>query len=615
MDRRNFFKILSTASTGVMTGACGKKVERYLPLLVSDREITPGDEAWHPGVCGECEAACGIIVRVMEGERVVERKGEQFRERIATIKKIEGNPLDPVSGGRLCARGQAAVQGLYHPDRLRGPMKRQGPRGQADFSPIAWEQALDEAAEKLRRADRTRIVYLTRPQAGTRALTAARFLQAIGAPPPVSFELADFPLERKAARDVFGWADVPVYDLRHATCAVSIGADFLGGWASPVFYARQFGHFRQGRPNLRGKLVQAESRFSITAQSADQWLPLRPGAELFFALALGHLLLSEKLARATAPPKVLQAFETADVARAARLCGIPEKRLRQVAHELGESEKPLVLAGASIAQTNSLAALKAAAWLNVLLGNVGKPGGVLPPAPDAAASRPAFANAMAQIEHAQFVFLEGVDPLYTLPPSTGVAEKLARVETIVSLSSFINDSAAYADLLLPDHHSLENGAAVFPAVVAGAAVATPFVHPLYDARSTEEVLAGLAKKLSVDFVAATPKSVIEKMLPADQSWDAAVRQGGFWTEARPNSAKPPAPATLDRRRSLLSSAMLHSSRCTSCHIARCSLTTAEVRTFPGCRNCPIRFRAPCGVCRLRSTRRPPRSSVSKPATA
>lgn len=528
MDRRNFFKILSTASTGVITGACGKKVDRYLPLLVSDHEIAPGDEAWHPGVCGECEAGCGIIVRVMEGERVVERKGEQFRERIATIKKIEGNPLDPVSGGRLCARGQAAVQGLYHPDRLRGPMKRQGPRGHGDFSPVAWEQALDEVAEKIRHTDRARIVYLARPQAGTCTLTAARFLQAIGAPAPISFELADFPLERKAAHEVYGWADAPVYDLRNAVSAVGIGADFLGGWVSPVFYARQFGHFRQGRPNLRGRLVQAESRFSITAQSADQWLPLRPGTELLFALALGHLLLSEKLARATVPEQVRQAFEAVDVANAARLCGVTEGRLRQVARELGESERPLVLAGASIPQTNSLAALKAAGFLNVLLGNVGKPGGVLPPAPEAAVSRPVYTNALAKIEHAQFLFLDGVDPLYTLPASTGVAEKLARVETIVSLSSFINDSAAHADLLLPDHHSLESSAAVFTPVAVGAAVATPFVRPLYDTRATEEIFTDLAKKLSVEFVAAAPKSLIEKMLPAEHSWDAVVRQGGWW---------------------------------------------------------------------------------------
>jgi anaerobic selenocysteine-containing dehydrogenase len=143
------------------------------------------------------------------------------------------------------------------------------------------------------------------------------------------------------------------------------------------------------------------------------------------------------------------------------------------------------------------------------------------------------------------MFLDGVDPLYTLPPSTGAAERLARVETIVSVSSFLNDTAAYADLLLPDHHSLETEAAVFPAVTAGAAVAPPFVRPLYDTRSTEEVFTELAKKLKVEFMAATPKSALEKMLPADQSWDAVVRQGGFWTEPKPESTKLPTHATLE----------------------------------------------------------------------
>jgi anaerobic selenocysteine-containing dehydrogenase len=536
MDRRNFFKILSTASTGVVTGACGKKVERYIPLLVSDQEIAPGEDAWHPGVCGECEAGCGIIARTMEGERIVERNGEKFRQRIAVVKKIEGNPLDPVSGGRLCARGQATVQSLYHPDRLHGPMQRKGPRGQADFVPTSWEQALAAAAKKLdlvRHADPSRILFLTRPQAGTRALTIARFLQALGAPPPVSFELADFPLERKAAQQVYGWTDLPVYDLADAVYAVGIGADFLGSWASPVFYARQFGHFRQGRPNVRGKLVQAESRFSITAQSADQWAPLRPGTELFFALALGHLLLSEKLARPNAAPaQVLQAFEGVDVGTAARLCGIDEKRIRQVARELGESERPLVIAGASAPQTNSLAALTAAAYVNVLLGNVGRKGGVRPPAPDPTSSRPAYMNALALLERAQFVFLDGVNPVYTLPAATGIAEKLARIETLASFSPFLNDSAAYADWLLPDHHSLETSAAVFTAVAPAmrAALATPFVQPLYDTRAIEQVLADLAKRVNVEFEAATPKSVLDKILPAEQTWDAAVRQGGFWEE-------------------------------------------------------------------------------------
>jgi anaerobic selenocysteine-containing dehydrogenase len=550
MDRRNFFKILSTASTGVMTGACGRKVENYLPLLVPEHEIVPGEDAWHPGVCGECEAGCGIIARVMSGERVVERNGERFREQIAVIKKVEGNPLDSVSGGRLCARGQAAVQALYHPDRLRGPMRREGPRGHGGFVAQSWEQAMAAAGEKLdrvRRSDPSRILFLARPQAGSRALSIAAFLEAIGAPPAVTFELTDFPLERKAAEHVYGWPGLPVYDLANAVYAVGIGADFLGTWASPVYYARQFGHFRQGRPSTRGRLVQVESRFSITAQSADQWLPIRPGAELQFALALGNLLLHDKPARSKLIARqAMSVFEAVDVAGSARTCGVPEKRIREVARELGESERPLVIAGASATQTNSLAALMAAGYLNLLLGNVGQKGGVLAPASYPAGGRPAYTNELAQLEHAQFVFLDGVDPLYTLPAATGAAEKLARVETVVSFGPFLNDSAAYADLLLPDHHSLEGTSVVFPTVAPGLAanVATPFVQPLYDTRATDQVLAELAKKLNVAFSAATPKSAVERILPQAEAWENVVRRGGFWAEPAATSVPKPTPSAI-----------------------------------------------------------------------
>ncbi len=546
MDRRNFFKIVSTASTGALTGACGKKLDSYIPLLVSDREIVPGEEQWHPGICGECTAACGVIVRVMEGERVVERNGQPFRQKIAAVKKIEGNPLDPVSGGRLCARGQAAVQGLYNPDRLRGPMRRQGPRGQADFAPTSWDEALAVAAEKLARVrerDPSRILFLAGPQGGNRVLTIARFLEAIGVPPAITFEIADFPIERKAAEAVYGWSGLPVYDLANARYALGIGADFLGGWTSPVFYARQFGHFRQGRRAVRGYLAQAQSRLSITAQSADQWIPLRPGAELVFALALGRLLLDLRLARhpEAVPPPVLQAFQTADLASAARTCGLPEKRLEQVARDLGESEGPLVIPGASVSHTNSLPAVMAAGYLNVLLGNAGQPGGVRPPAADATPGQPAFANALPQLARAQFLFLDGSNPVYTLPDAARVKERFSRLEsaTAISFSPFLNDSAAYADLLLPDHHTLESTAAVVQPVGPGPGIvlATPFAEPLYDTRATEQVLAELARKLGATVAPATARSVAEPLLNAGQSWDEATRQGGVWREADPATPK------------------------------------------------------------------------------
>src|ERR1035437_3188074 len=282
MDRRVFFRILSATSAGALTTGCGTNVGKLMPLLVPEHEIVPGEEQWHPAVCTACGAGCGTLARIMVGERVTTDKGEQVRERVAAIKKIEGNPLDPISGGRLCARGQASVQALYHPDRLRGPMQRTGDRGSGQFTATSWDAAIASAAEKIgkvRAADSGKIVFLTSGSAGSRSLALDRFAKALKAPAPVVCSITDHPVERKAAEMVFGWKGQPVYDLANAQFVLGVGADFLGGWTSPVYYARQFGNFRQGRREVRGRLVQAESRLSITATSADRWLPVRPGPE------------------------------------------------------------------------------------------------------------------------------------------------------------------------------------------------------------------------------------------------------------------------------------------------------------------------------------------------
>src|ERR1700751_2062673 len=166
MDRRNFFKIVSAVSAGVATSACDKKRDAFVPLLVPSHEIAPGAESWHPAVCTECSASCGTIARVMEGERIIERNGEKFRERIACIKKLEGNPLDPVSGGRLCARGHAALQSLYNPDRVAKPMRRTSRRGEARFAPVSWEESVASVADtlaKVRASDPGKILFLTTP--------------------------------------------------------------------------------------------------------------------------------------------------------------------------------------------------------------------------------------------------------------------------------------------------------------------------------------------------------------------------------------------------------------------------------------------------------------------
>ena len=512
MDRRNFFKIVSTVSGAVATSACGDK-QPLIPLLVPENAIALGEEQWHPAICGECSAGCGTIVRVMAGERVIERQGEKFRERIASIKKIEGNPLDSVSGGRLCARRHAALQSLYNPDRLRGPMQRTGARGEAKFAAVSWDEALKAVTGKLKAYPGDKILFLTSAPLGTRALAIQRFLDALGAPPARSCGIGSFALERKAAELVFGWKGVPVYDLAHARYVLGVGADFLGGWASPVYYARQFGAFRQGRGDLRGHLVQAESRMSITAASADEWLPIRPGSEPHFLVALLHLLLEQKAADRL-PEAVAQSIRSADLAGLIQTCGIEERRLHRVANELGKSEAPLVIAGASVVQTNSLDALIAGHYLNVLMG-----GHVLPPQPEPETRAPA-GNAIDAIRNAKVLLIDGENPVY------GLRQQLSELDFIVSFGSFIDDTGAYADVLLPDHHALESEAAVLPLGLAGVAVAEPFVRPLYDTRPIAQTLG----RLGVAFEPVSVKDYVTPLLPPEETWENVARRGGFWKE-------------------------------------------------------------------------------------
>ncbi len=559
MDRRDFFRLVGTTSGGIVTGACGRRSREILPLLVPEREIVLGEEQWRPAVCQQCCAGCGIIVRLMEGERIVETPQGKARERIAVVKKIEGNPLDPVSGGRLCARGQAAVQSLYHPDRLRQPMRRTGRRGEARFEPVSWEEAIAGAAALIEKAaaDPTRILWLGPPLAGTRSFTVAAFLTALGAAAASTIGLGDFTVEREAAELAFGWRGLPVYEIQDADVVLSIGADFLGGWISPVFYSRRFGQMRQGRPGRRGRLIHAESRFSLTAGAADEWLPVRPGGEQALALALGHVLAAEKRVRdEPAVHRLLESFAAADFEAAVELAGLPSSRIARIARALAGAERAVVLAGASIVQTNSLEAVVTANLLNWLLGAVGRAGGVLPPPepPDPALehTRPRFDNFLSRLEAAQLVLLDGVNPAYALPSSVPLLDK---APAVVSFTPFLDDSAVYADWILPDHAWLEKESVLVPPVSPMPAMngSAALVQPLHGTRPLEQILVELAKRLDKNIEADSAGRAFERAFalrkPAGE-WETAaefrdfcLRQGGWWESAGPQmpAKAPPEP--------------------------------------------------------------------------
>src|SRR5262249_35736673 len=108
LTRRSFIKLAATAGAAATVPGCEPASRKLIPYVVPDENVTPGMPTYYATTCAECSAGCGIVATVREGR----------------VTKLEGNPLDPISGGAICARGQAALQGLYNPDRLPAPMLR-----------------------------------------------------------------------------------------------------------------------------------------------------------------------------------------------------------------------------------------------------------------------------------------------------------------------------------------------------------------------------------------------------------------------------------------------------------------------------------------------------------
>src|ERR1700733_4610742 len=185
MERRDFIKISTLSGVMATLGGC-RSAENQLIRFVPEEELVPGIATIKPGVCTVCSAGCGLLVRVMQGEAEVVRRGQQGLIKMGLAKKLEGNPQHPVNQGKLCARGQAALQLLYHPDRITHPIKRSGPRASGEFQPITWVEALKEVAAHLaalQAASSTQsVAVLARPLHGQRRELIERFLKAYGAP-------------------------------------------------------------------------------------------------------------------------------------------------------------------------------------------------------------------------------------------------------------------------------------------------------------------------------------------------------------------------------------------------------------------------------------------------
>ncbi|MGD2153397.1 MAG: molybdopterin-dependent oxidoreductase [Gemmatimonadales bacterium] len=532
IKRRDFLKVLGLTGAGTGLVGCGREpAKQLIPYLVEPEQIVPGIANWYASACRECPAGCGLHVKVREGRPI----------------KVEGNPEHPVNAGRLCARGQAALQGLYNPDRITSPLRRV--QGTAEFEPIGWDEAESMLAGMLRRMrsdGRADWLYLiTDGAAGTLDGLFDEWMGAVGSPNRVIHESFDVEALREANRLTFGLAEIPSYDIDGAELVVSFGAGFLETWISPVQYARRFSAARSFQDGRTARFIHIGPRRSLTGSNADEWVAAAPTGTMLIALAMARVVVAEGRAgaRGAAVRPLVEPFTPERVAEAV---GVEPQKIERLAHEFADAPSSIALPpGTEGTDRNATAAHVAVNLLNYAAGNVGRTVRFGPNVVRRRAARLSRLQELVQTMRGggvRMLLVHGTDPVHTTTPALGFAAALASVDMVVSFASYMDETAARAHLILPDHTPLESWGDHRPEVGVHTLM-QPMIEPLFDTKSTGDLLLSLAARLGGDTAArfGQPdfytylrdawRSVAAELAPGSDFegfWHAALADGGAW---------------------------------------------------------------------------------------
>jgi anaerobic selenocysteine-containing dehydrogenase/Fe-S-cluster-containing dehydrogenase component len=447
MKRRTFLKIAGMGSLS-FAASCTSEPEKTLYSLVeAPDDMVTGKASWYASTCRECPAGCGVLAKNREG-RVI---------------KVEGNPLHPVNRGKLCMRGQAALQGIYNPDRINSPLLREK-NGWRPLSFPAAEALLKDRAAKAARKGRNRVRMVTEVVGGSLMGLFTQSLERWRSGRPLVFEPYAYESLKTANQKVFGIDGLISYRIEEADFLVSFGADFLETWLSPVGYAQKFKQMHALQHGKKGLFFHVSPYQSLTCANADLWISCKPEGEAVLALGLVRETLSlgggDKL-----PEEIRDTIEDATAPytrdKVFQLSGVSPEIYEKLRVHLHKARKPLVVGigsgGSGINATNTNVAVN---LLNMVLDpeltllDLNKRHRV-----EIAARRSevlAFFKTLKQ-GSVDLWLLNNVNPVYTLPPASSVKDALEKHSGfVVSFSSFMDETTALADLIFPVALPLES---------------------------------------------------------------------------------------------------------------------------------------------------------------
>lgn len=506
VTRRRFLKTLTaigggaagaavtSATVGVVRGADG-------PAPGSadlDRRYGRDAGQWIASCCNACGGQCGIMAHVVEGQ-VVKIEPNPFNpNNYANISTDFFENYDPAIGVRegaaICPKGNAAIFGLYDPDRVQRPMKRTNPEKGVDVDPgwkeISWEEAITEIADRLRPLRESghpeELLWWSEDHSFTHP--QEDFCALFGTPNYSKHSnLCD--VERKASYKMAMGDERPLADFIQSRYVI------LFGW-NPTS-ALKWIHL--GRIITRfiergGRLVVVDPYLSDTAAKAQEWLPIRPATDGALALAMAHVIIRDRLYDADFVRDWTTGFDeyaslVADKTPewAEGITTVPAKTIERIAREFATTQPALADVWSGPGQhTNGVQGGRAIALLNALVGTIDRPGGMI--IPDKRGGKHASVEPETPVTaerfdglkdlpwgHGSGVYgrgfqrlLDGSGPyqpkagvcvfqnlVMSGPASSKIAEALAKLETFVVVDTHESETARLADYLIPGTHFLE----------------------------------------------------------------------------------------------------------------------------------------------------------------
>ena len=456
--RRNFLKLMSASLALAGVGACTRQPpEQIVPYVRQPEDLVPGRPLFFASAIPLGGVARPVLVESHMGRPT----------------KIEGNPEHPASLGATDMLTQAAVLGLYDPDRSQTVTYR------GEVRPWSTFQAAIQASLAVQKATKG---------AGLRILTEPITSPSLSE--LVATVLQDYPQARwhqydpvasdggrLGLRQATGSASHAIYHLDKADVVVSLDADFLGVGPSMVRYTRDFADRRRVTDDAKqmNRLYVIESSPTLTGAKAEHRLPIRSSDIEGFArsLAAGLGAGGGQAAAATSP--------------------LAEKWLAAIAKDLQDHRgRSVVMAGEY--QPAAVHALAHA--INQALGNIGTTvtyGGSIEPQPVSQHASLAELSTAMEAGQVQLLLILGNNPVFTAPADVKFGERLAKVSLVVYHSLYLDETSELAHWNIPDTHPLETWGD--PRAYDGTVtLMQPLIAPLYDAHSAHEVLATLTSQ-------------------------------------------------------------------------------------------------------------------------